>query len=88
MVIDEGFKFVWDMVLLWVMVIYKMVEVNFDIFVFVINLGDVKVIIDEGKKIVYISMENVYLLGEDLSFLEIFYKMGLRMVGFVYFKNN
>ncbi|MEM8920769.1 MAG: membrane dipeptidase, partial [Pseudomonadota bacterium] len=38
--------------------------------------------------IVYVSMENAYPLGEDLSRLEMFYDMGLRMVGPLHFANN
>lgn len=59
------------------MVIYNMVVVNLDIFVLVIELEDVEKIVVDGKKIVYVSMENVYLFGEDLSLLNMFYKMGL-----------
>ena len=87
-VTDEGFKSARDTALLRTMAIHKMVEANPDTFALATNPGDAKAITDEGKKIVYISMENAYPLGEDLSLLETFYKMGLRMVGPVHFKNN
>jgi membrane dipeptidase len=41
-----------------------------------------------GKRIVYQSIENSYPLGEDVSLLRVFYKLGVRMVGFIHFKNN
>lgn len=84
----EGFESARDTALLRAMAIHKMVEANPDTFALATKPGDAKAITDEGKKIVYISMENAYPLGEDLSLLETFYKMGLRMVGPVHFKNN
>jgi len=42
-----------------------------------------------GKKIiVYQSIENSYPLGEDITLLRSFYRLGVRMVGFIHFKNN
>jgi membrane dipeptidase len=41
-----------------------------------------------GKRIVYQSIENSYPLGEDITLLRSFYKLGVRMVGFIHFKNN
>ena len=41
-----------------------------------------------GKRIVYQSIENSYPLGEDLSLLQTFYKMGVRMAGPVHNGNN
>ena len=41
-----------------------------------------------GKRIVYQSIENSYPLGEDLSMLASFYRMGVRMAGPVHNKNN
>ncbi|HEX8258150.1 MAG TPA: dipeptidase [Allosphingosinicella sp.] len=42
----------------------------------------------EGKRIVYQSIENSYPLGNDLSLLAAFHKMGVRMAGPVHSKNN
>jgi membrane dipeptidase len=42
----------------------------------------------KGKRIVYQSIENSYPLGEDITLLRSFYKLGVRMVGFIHFKNN
>jgi membrane dipeptidase len=41
-----------------------------------------------GKRIVYLSIENAYPLGEDLSLLATFHKLGVRMLGPVHFRNN
>jgi membrane dipeptidase len=42
----------------------------------------------KGKRIVYQSIENSYPLGDDITLLRSFYKLGVRMVGFIHFKNN
>jgi membrane dipeptidase len=41
-----------------------------------------------GKRIVYQSIENAYPLGEDIGLLNFFYRLGVRMLGFIHFKNN
>lgn len=41
-----------------------------------------------GKRVMYQSMENSYPLGPDVSLLETFYRLGLRMTGPVHFANN
>jgi membrane dipeptidase len=41
-----------------------------------------------GKRIVYQSIENSYPLGDDVTLLRSFYKLGVRMVGLIHFKNN
>ncbi len=87
-VTDEGFKSARDTALLRAMAIHKMVDTHPDTFALATNPSDAKDITDEGKKIVYISMENAYPLGEDLTLLETFHKMGVRMIGPVHFKNN
>jgi membrane dipeptidase len=42
----------------------------------------------KGKRIVYQSIENSYPLGEDVTLLRSFYRLGVRMVGLIHFKNN
>lgn len=42
----------------------------------------------EGKRFAYLSMENSYPLGEDLSLLAEFQRRGLRLAGPVHTKNN
>ena len=49
---------------------------------------DAKRIADDGKRVVYQSMENAYPLGTDISLLETFYIGGLRMVAPVHFRDN
>jgi len=42
----------------------------------------------DGKRIVYMSMENAYPLGEDVSLVQTFHDMGVRLIGFAHFANN
>ena len=49
---------------------------------------DAERIADDGKRVVYQSMENAYPLGTDISLLETFYIGGLRMVAPVHFRDN
>lgn len=50
--------------------------------------NDAERIHDEGKIVVFQSMENAYPLGLDVSLLEVFYVGGLRMLGLVHFESN
>lgn len=42
----------------------------------------------KGKQIVYLSMENGYPLGNDLTLVQTFFDLGVRMLGPVHFANN
>ncbi|OFC71929.1 dipeptidase [Alteromonas confluentis] len=87
-VTEAGFRESRDTALLRAMAIHEMVAAHPETFALATEPEDAEDIAKQGKKIVYISMENAYPLGEDLSLLETFYKMGVRMVGPVHFKNN
>lgn len=45
-------------------------------------------LVRQGKRFAFISMENSWPLGEDLTLLTTFYRLGLRVAGPVHFKNN
>lgn len=68
--------------------IREMVAAHPDIFELAFVADDADRIADKGKIIVYQSIENAYPLGEDVSLLRGFYKLGVRMVGPVHFRNN
>lgn len=77
-----------DTAILRAMAIQKMVAAHPDTFELATEPEDAARIAAEGKKIVYMSIENSYPLGEDISLLDTFFKFGVRMVGPVHFKNN
>lgn len=68
--------------------IRKMVSSNPENFELALVAQDAARIAAAGKRIVYQSIENAYPLGEDLSNLERFFDLGVRMVGPVHFANN
>jgi membrane dipeptidase len=45
-------------------------------------------IVSEGKRVMYISIENSYPLGTDLANVERFYDRGVRLIGPVHFRDN
>lgn len=77
-----------DTAILRAMAIQKMVAGHPETFALATEPEDAARIAAEGKKIVYMSIENSYPLGEDISLLDTFFKLGVRMVGPVHFKNN
>lgn len=45
-------------------------------------------IVAAGRRVVYLSMENGYPFGEDVSLLTTFQKLGVRIAGIAHFQNN
>ena len=85
---STGYEQSRDTALLRALAIRTMVAANPDVFEFATESADAEKIKKNSKHIVYMSMENAYPLGADISLLETFYKFGLRMAGPVHFKNN
>lgn len=77
-----------DTALLRALAIHEMVTAHPKEFALATEPADAQRIADAGQRVVYLSIENSYPLGEDLSLLETFYKLGVRMVGPVHFANN
>ena len=57
-------------------------------FALALEAKDAAPIAAAGKRVVYMSIENAYPLGEDVSLLQTFYDMGVRVVGFAHFAHN
>jgi membrane dipeptidase len=68
--------------------IREMVASHRDKFEIALNAEDAPRIAASGRRIVYLSMENGYPFGEDLSLLATFYHLGVRIAGPVHFLNN
>ena len=84
----EGYREIRDTALIRAVSIHKMVAAHPDKFELALISSDAARIHAAGKKIVYIAMENSYELGEDLSLLDTFYKLGVRMAGPVHNGTN
>lgn len=68
--------------------IHAMVDLHPDRLAIALTAEDAPRIAATGRRIVYLSMENGYPLGEDPSQLRVFYAGGVRVAGLVHFKNN
>jgi len=83
-----GYASARDSALLRAVAIQRMLAAYPEHFAIATRAEDAARIHAEGKRIVYQSIENSYPLGEDVSLLETFYDLGVRMVGPVHFANN
>lgn len=59
-----------------------------DRFELALTAADARRIAAEGKRVVFISMENADPLGSDPQLLNTYYRQGLRMLGLVHFSTN
>ena len=57
-------------------------------FALALTADDAARIAGQGKRFIYMSIENSYPLGKDVDTLQEFYDLGVRMVGPVHFTNN
>jgi membrane dipeptidase len=68
--------------------IREMVARNGGYFELATRADDAARIVAARKRIVYLSMENAYPIGKDISQLKTFRDLGVRMIGPVHFSNN
>lgn len=84
----EGLQAARDSALMTTARLREMVARHHDKFELALSAGDASRIEKSGKRVVYLSMENGYPLGKDISLLRTFYELGVRMFGPVHFANN
>ena len=68
--------------------IREMVAAHPKDFALAAKADDAAVIAATGKRIVYLSMENAYPVGHDVTLVKTFYDLGVRMLSPVHFANN
>ena len=85
---EDAYEATRDVALLRAMSVQKMVAANPEEFEIAKTADDAWRIGRSGKKVVIMSIENSYPLGTDLSLVETFYKLGVRMIGPVHSRNN
>lgn len=61
--------------------IREMLARHSDQFALALRAADARRLTAAGKRIVYISMENGYPLGTDLTLLDVFHALGVRLIG-------
>jgi membrane dipeptidase len=84
----EGFRKARDFALLRGVSVREMVAADPANFQLALEAKDAAPIAAAGKRVVYMSIENAYPLGEDTGLLKTFYDMGVRVVGFAHFAHN
>lgn len=68
--------------------IRDVIDRNPDSFALALTADDARRIAAQGKRVVFISMENADPLSSDPELLNTYYRLGLRMLGLVHFMNN
>jgi membrane dipeptidase len=68
--------------------IRRVIGENRDRMALALTADDAERLHREGKRIAFMSIENSWPLGEDLSLLETFHRLGVRMAGPVHSRNN
>ncbi|MCP1463463.1 membrane dipeptidase [Pseudomonas sp. S3E17] len=68
--------------------IRDVIDRNPDSFALALTAADARRIAAQGKRVVFISMENADPLSSDPELLDTYYRQGLRMLGPVHFMNN
>jgi membrane dipeptidase len=87
-VTPEGYAAARDSALGRAAAIQRMVAAQPDKLALATTSAEASKLAAAGKRIVYQSIENSYPLGGDLSMLDSFFKLGVRMAGPVHSKNN
>jgi membrane dipeptidase len=85
---DTGRAAARDAALLRLQEIHQLVAANPTKFELAYTAADGPRIAAAGKRVVYLSMENGYPVGQDVSLLATYYRLGVRIAGPVHFLNN
>ena len=84
----EGYRTARDAALIRAAAIRRVLGENRDRIGLALTADDAQRILREGRRVAFISMENSWPLGEDLSLLTTFHRLGLRMAGPVHSRTN
>lgn len=77
-----------DFALMRAVAVREMVAAHPDAFAMASRAADAAAIKTSGKRVVYLSIENAWPLGDDVTMLRPFYAMGVRIAGFAHFRTN
>lgn len=68
--------------------IREMIAKHGDKFALALKADDAERIAAQGKRVVFVSVENSYPMDGDVTLLSTFYALGVRISGLAHFKNN
>lgn len=77
----EGYRAARDAALARIAAIHRVLGENRDRIGLALTAGDAERLQRDGRRIAFISMENSWPLGEDISLLATFHRLGVRMAG-------
>ncbi len=77
-----------DFALMRGVAIREMVAAHPESFALASKAADAAAIKAAGKRVVYLSIENAWPLGDDPTLLRVFHAMGVRIAGFAHFRTN
>jgi membrane dipeptidase len=83
-----GFRAARNMALVRAAAIHRTIARNGDRIGLARTAEDAERLHEAGRRIAFVSMENSWPLGEDLSLLETFHRLGVRMAGPVHSRTN
>ncbi|HEV2864967.1 MAG TPA: membrane dipeptidase, partial [Allosphingosinicella sp.] len=84
----EGYARARDAALVRAAAIHRVLGENRDRVGLALTADDAQRLLDAGKRAFFISIENSWPLGEDLSLLTTFHRLGVRMAGPVHSRTN
>ena len=84
----EGYASIRDTALIRAVSIRTMVAAHPETFELALTADDARRTNAAGKKVVFMSMENSYELGDDITLMDTFYKLGVRLIGPVHNGTN
>ncbi|MDQ4087457.1 MAG: dipeptidase [Pseudomonadota bacterium] len=84
----EGYALARDKALVRAAAIHRVIGESRDRIGLALNADDAMRLLDAGKRVALISIENSWPLGEDLSLLTTFHRLGVRMAGPVHSRTN
>jgi len=85
---DDGHTRARELALQMLDAVWASAEKNSDIVGIALNPEDAPLLEAEGKRAIYLSIENGYPIGNDLKNVELFYNKGVRYVTLVHSTNN
>jgi membrane dipeptidase len=85
---EEGYRDARDRALVRIAAIRRVIGENRGVLSLALTADDAEQAVRQGRRFAFISMENGWPLGEDLSLLTTFYRLGLRMAGPVHSRDN
>ena len=85
---EQGYRDARDAALVRAAAIRRVIGENRAAMSLALTADDAERLVRQGRRAAFISMENSWPLGEDLSLLRTFYRLGLRMAGPVHSRTN